>query len=159
LPQAHVVASDVSADALEVARRNARRHGVEDRGTFVQADGLSLPAEVLAAGVFDAIVSNPPYVGVDEMPTLARGVRDYEPGGAITDGGDGLSFYRLLAAGGAAMLKPGGDVFVEIADGQGAQVREVFASAGEWTHVGTWKDNVNAHDRVMRFKQGRPSAA
>lgn len=151
LPQAQVVATDVSAKALEVAKENAAKHNVAERATFLLADRLG--PDVEEAGPFDALVSNPPYIGAEEMGSLPRDVREYEPAGALTDGADGLSFYRMFAERGGSMLKPGGSVFVEVADGQAEAVRALFAQAGGWEHVATWKDNVGPHERVIRHRR------
>ena len=148
-----VVASDISEAALAVARRNAESHGVLDRMRFVAAPGLDLPPEVVPAGGFDVIVSNPPYIGEAEMATLPANVRDHEPRIALTEGADGLSVYRILAETGAAVLKPDGAVFVEIGAGMAQAVGEVFAAGGRWEHVGTWRGGSDPHDRVLGFRR------
>lgn len=150
-PGVQMVASDISEAALAVARRNAETHGVLDRMRFVAAPGLDLPPEVVPAGGFDVIVSNPPYVGEAEMATLPANVRDHEPRVALTEGADGLSVYRILAEAGPAALKPGGAVFVEIGCGMARAVCEVFAAGGQLEHVGTWRGGSDPHDRVLGF--------
>ncbi len=148
---ARVVATDVSPAALEVARGNAERHEVADRVTLVEADGLSLPGESVPDGGFDVLMSNPPYIAVDEVAGLDANVRDHEPRVALTDGGDGLSFYRMLAEGGRAVLADGGVVVVEVADGLAEPARRVFEEAGGFEHDGTWKDRVVGRERVLMF--------
>jgi len=108
---ARVIASDLSRAALRVARRNADRNGVADRVEFVVMDLLDAFAE---HGFADFILSNPPYVAEEEMPTLQREVRDWEPRLALTDGDDGLSFYRRLLKNASARLKPGGHLICEM---------------------------------------------
>lgn len=155
LPQARAVATDISAAALAVALRNAERHQVHDRVRFVEADRLALPDGCVPPGGFDAIACNPPYVASDEMAHLDRNIREYEPAIALTDGADGLSFYRSLAEHGGRLLAPGGALVVEIADGQAAAVRAVFTAGGRWTADGAWRDKVVGHERVQRY---RPAA-
>jgi release factor glutamine methyltransferase len=92
LPLAQGVATDVSPEALAVARRNAERLGLAARATFVETD--------LAEGVegpFDLVVSNPPYIATSEIAGLAPDVREYDPHLALDGGADGLDFYRRIA--------------------------------------------------------------
>ena len=86
--QAHVTAIDVSGAALEVARRNAERHQVADRITFIESN---LFAAVPGVARFDAVVSNPPYVSTAEMADLPTDVRDYEPRIALEAGNEGTA--------------------------------------------------------------------
>lgn len=119
-PSARVIATDVSARALAVARRNAARHGVADRITFVETsflDGL----EELA----DLIVSNPPYVPSASAPALTPEVRDYEPGVAVFGGDDGLEILRRVCEDSVERLVPGGWLIVEFGYGQDDAVRSL----------------------------------
>ena len=111
LPRAAFTATDVSADALAVARGNAARHGVAERIAFVSCDLLDEPA---AAGPWDVIVSNPPYVRADEFAALPRDVRDHEPRGALVAGPRGVELVERLASAAATRLVPGGWLVVEI---------------------------------------------
>ncbi len=124
-PQARGLGTDVSDAALEVARTNARRLGVGERAEFRQADWFDG-----VEGDFDLIVSNPPYIAADEMAELAPEVRRWEPRGALTDGGDGLSAYRAIAAGAASHLCAGGRLIVETGWRQGPAVGTIFRAAG-----------------------------
>jgi len=119
-----VTAVDLSAEALDVARQNAVRHGVDDRITFAEGD-LFAP---VGGQTFDLIVSNPPYIARDEFPTLDVGVRDFEPRAALDGGPDGLDYYRRIAAEAPGHLKLGGAVLVEIGVTQEAAVRDLFAA-------------------------------
>ncbi|MDP2053665.1 MAG: peptide chain release factor N(5)-glutamine methyltransferase [Acidobacteriota bacterium] len=117
-PRAQVVATDVSAPALEVARANARRHGVADRIAFHETpylDGI--------AGAFDLIVSNPPYVTDAEYADLAPEVRDFEPRSALTAGPDGLGDVRAILSCATTRLVPGGMLLMEIGFGQSEKVQ------------------------------------
>jgi release factor glutamine methyltransferase len=109
LPRATFAATDVSAEALAVARANAARHGVAERISFLHGDLLAA-----AAGPWDVIVSNPPYVREDEFAALPRDVRDHEPRGALVAGPTGVEVVERLAAAAATQLVPGGWLVVEI---------------------------------------------
>lgn len=122
-PGAEGVGADLSAAALAVAEANARDLGVAAR--FVQSDWWAG-----VEGVFDLIVSNPPYIAAAEMAGLAPEVREHEPAMALTDGGDGLGAYRAILTGAGAHLAPGGRVLLEIGPAQGAAVLALAAAAG-----------------------------
>ncbi|MCA9250195.1 MAG: peptide chain release factor N(5)-glutamine methyltransferase [Phycisphaerales bacterium] len=147
------VATDVSAGALELARRNAEKHGVADRIEFVECSGLELPADAIADGGFDALVSNPPYVAESELADLPRNVKDHEPHMALHDGADGLSFYRMFAESSPSVLKPSGSVLIEIGESQADAVKEIFSAAGGFGPGQVWRDTVGGHERVMLFKR------
>ncbi len=148
---ATAVATDISAAALAVARANAERHGVLDRLTLAEADGLSLAESVVPDGGFDVLMSNPPYVAASETADLPPTVRDHEPRVALTDEADGLTFFRAIGSDAPALLAPDGCVLVEVGDGQAdAAIQVVVASQG-LRHVGTWKDRTVGQDRVLMF--------
>jgi len=141
-PQAMGVATDISAKALDVARRNAGRIGVADRVKFTEAnwfEGVS--------GRFDLIVSNPPYIAESEMAGLAPEVRDWEPHLALTPGVDGLEAYRHIAEGLKTALSPKGRALFEIGYRQAVDVSEIFTNAG-FTQLKVIKD-LSGHDRVI----------
>jgi release factor glutamine methyltransferase len=118
-PGARVVATDVSHAALEVARRNAARHGVENQVSFLRAsllEGVAGPAAM--------IVSNPPYVPSSDIADLPPEVRDWEPRGALDGGPDGLDVARALLADAPRVLAPGGWLIMEFGFGQEAGIRE-----------------------------------
>jgi release factor glutamine methyltransferase len=120
LPAARVVATDVSAGALRVARRNAERHGVADRITFVETsflDGLEASA--------DLIVSNPPYVPAVSAPGLTPEVLHYEPSVAVFGGDDGLDGLRRVLEDSIARLATNGWLIVEFGYGQEDGVRSI----------------------------------
>ncbi len=124
LPAARAVAIDISADALAVAAGNAAKLGVADRLELARGDLLA----PVAGRAFDAIVSNPPYIAAKDMAGLAPELV-YEPRAALAGGADGLDFYRRLAAGGAAHLKPGGFLAVEVGAGQAGAVAALATAA------------------------------
>jgi release factor glutamine methyltransferase len=125
LPNATGTGTDISAGALDVARENAARNGVENRCTFVACDIASV-----VEGAFDLLVSNPPYIAHDEIMSLAPEVKDYDPMIALDGGNDGLAAYRAIAGDARRLLAPGGRMFVEIGAGQEAAVRELFTNVG-----------------------------
>lgn len=111
LPRAEIVATDISAEALEVARGNLDRHGVAARVATVQCDLLDDPR---AAGPFDLIASNPPYVREDEFAALPRDVRLHEPRTALVAGPTGVEVVERLVAAAVERLAPGGWILIEI---------------------------------------------
>jgi len=127
-PSARIVALEVSADALAVARENAARNNASDRVEFRCGDGFAaLPAD----GRFHLIVSNPPYIPSAEITSLAPEVRDFDPRPALDGGPDGLDFHRMLAAQAGPFLQPGGRIMLEFGDGQAEAVRRIF-EAQKW---------------------------
>jgi len=111
LPKAHLVATDISADALSVAKANVTRHGLDGRIELVGCDLLDSPS---AAGPFDCIVSNPPYVRADEFAGLPRDVRDHEPKSALVAGPTGVEVVERLVEAAESRLATGGWLLVEI---------------------------------------------
>lgn len=114
LPLASVTALDISSAALEVARENARRNDVESQIRFVESDLLS----AVQSERFDAVVSNPPYVGLSERKSLPVEVRDYEPATALFAGRTGLELYQRLIVEAAVALSSNGWLLIEIGHGQ-----------------------------------------
>jgi release factor glutamine methyltransferase len=131
-PAARGLGTDVSLEALAVARENAANLDLNERAALLRtswADGLE-------DGGFDLVVSNPPYIRSAEIETLEPEVRDHEPRLALDGGPDGLEAYRLLAPEVMRLLKPGGLFAVEIGHDQGREVRALFEEAGGWgVHV------------------------
>ncbi len=149
-----IVASDVSPEALDVARRNAEKHEVGERVICVEADAVDLPREVMPDGGFDVIVSNPPYISEAHWATLPPHIREHEPAIALTGpGGDGLALYRVLAERAGEVLTPNGTILVEFGFDQRDAVRGIFENAGGWTYVNTHRDPTDPHDRAMEFQR------
>lgn len=138
--------TDISDAALAVARQNATDIGVN--ADFRRADWFGG-----IEGCFDLIVSNPPYIALEEMAALSPEVRDWEPHSALTDGGDGLSAYRMIAAGAGGHLSPGGHLLVEIGWQQGPAVGAIFTQAGG-REVAILPD-IDGRNRVVRAKFGK----
>ncbi|PIE14514.1 MAG: protein-(glutamine-N5) methyltransferase, release factor-specific [Rhodobacterales bacterium] len=132
---------DLSPRALEVAARNAEALGLGDRVDFATGDWFAP-----VSGRFDLILSNPPYIALREMEGLAPELA-HEPRMALTDEGDGLSAYRIIAAGAGAHLTPRGRLMVEIGPTQGAEVAAMFEGAG-FAEVAILPD-LDGRDRVV----------
>ena len=128
-PMARIVAVDVSADAIAVAKQNAATVGMNDRIEFRCGDGF---ATLNGNDRFDLIVSNPPYIASEEITTLEPEVRNFDPRNALDGGTDGLDFYRRLAAEAGTFLKPGGKIIIEFGDDQAKEISDIFA-AERWT--------------------------
>lgn len=137
-----VFASDISEEALEVARENAVRNAAEV--IFAQGDFLSAAPEETR---FSMIVSNPPYIAENEYLTLQPEITEHEPRLALVAPEEGLLFYRKLAEEGANFLLPGGRILAEIGEEQGELVRALFARNG-WTQVEIKKDYAG-NDRLV----------
>lgn len=124
LPAAAVVSVDISAEALELARRNADLNGVT---VDFRQGSLFGPVE---DGRFDLIVSNPPYIPAAHIATLEPEVREFEPQAALDGGADGLDFYRLIIPAAPGHLNNGGWLLVEVGAGQSGAVTEMFTKNG-----------------------------
>jgi release factor glutamine methyltransferase len=124
LPGACGIATDVSAGALDVARRNAAALGISDRLSLVQTRGING-----VSAPFDILVSNPPYIRSGDIEMLARDVAAYDPRIALDGGSDGLTIYRELASDISAISRHCW-LFFEVGAGQAADVEQIFALAG-----------------------------
>lgn len=120
LPEARGVGVDLSEDALRIARVNSLRLEVSDRADFLRSDWFSG-----VVGRFDLIVANPPYLSESEFADSPKELAQWEPRMALTAGGDGLSPYRIIAAGANRHLSPGGCLIFEIGAGRLDQVRDI----------------------------------
>ena len=134
-------AVDISEAALRVARDNAVRHGVAQRILFIQANLLEC---FPPAPAFHFILSNPPYVALEEYDSLPAAVRDHEPSGALLGGEDGLKIYRRLIPGVSSRLMPGGYLLLELGAGQQERVEQLVGTGGLSLH------------RVLNDLQGIP---
>jgi len=173
-PAARVVALDVSADALTLAKENASKNGVADRIEFVQSDGFAFfqpegrarrdPVQVekmvsprSTLRQFDLIISNPPYIPSAEIATLQPEVRDFDPRAALDGGDDGLEFYRRLAKEAKEFLEPGGKIMLEFGDGQADAVRQIFK--GEKWVVEAVKDDYSQRARILVARSSSSSSS
>lgn len=124
---ATAVAVDLSAEALEMARYNANRHGVRGRLRTLRGSWFD-PLE--PGERFELITSNPPYIESGEIAGLMREVREHDPRLALDGGPDGLAAYRAIAAGAGSFLAPEGVLLLEIGSRQGAAVSDILLAAG-----------------------------
>jgi release factor glutamine methyltransferase len=152
-PHATLLATDVSEDALAIARRNAERHGVSGRIRFARTSFLTD-----IQGPFDLIVANPPYVPRSHQATLSPDVRDHEPAVALFGRGeDGLDDVRELLGQSATRLAPSGRVMMEFGYGQGDAVRAGAERAG-LDIVDILRD-LQGHERTLIAARRSPRAA
>jgi release factor glutamine methyltransferase len=159
LPHAEITATDISAAALDVARRNAVRHSVLDRIHFVHTNLLdaciddallthyppAIPDQ--KSGItrhrwqpFDLIVSNPPYVARTEAGTLAREVRDHEPHAALFGGPAGTEIYSRLIEQAGELLRAGGILVLELGHNSADEVRKMLDVQPRWANVSITSD-------------------
>ena len=145
MPAARIVAVDLSAKALEVARRNVAVNRLSSRVICMQADATASPP--MSMGQFDMIVSNPPYVRSADMKKLDRSVRDFEPSWALDGGKDGLKFYKSIIKYWKSVLRPGGYLLFEVGEGQAESVKEMLLTGG-FRSVGSKFDTIGV-ERVV----------
>lgn len=149
LPEARFIASDASAAALRVARRNAVRHAVERRVAFVLTETIPPEDDV------EIVVSNPPYIPLAERASLAPEVRDHEPATALFGGDDGLDFYRALLKRVPGALTEGGRLIVEVGYDQAPRVK-ALANPRFWVFERAYLD-LQGIERVLVFRALRPA--
>lgn len=130
LPQAEGVGLDISQGAITVARRNAAMHGLSERVRFVVGDWRQDGWTAQIPGPWQAIVSNPPYIVVDDIEDLAPEVARFDPRVALEAGPDGLASYKILIPTAAQLLASGGLLALEFGAGQGDRVGSLLARAG-----------------------------
>lgn len=141
-----VTAIDISSAALPVAKRNAERHGVAERITFVESNLFaSLPSDAS----FDYILSNPPYVSTVEMANLAADVREHEPHVALHAGEGGTDVIKPLVEQATQRINPGGALIMEVSPMIAAEVEEILRSAPEFELGPTMRD-LAGHPRVLQ---------
>jgi release factor glutamine methyltransferase len=146
---AHLTAIDISAAALEVAKRNAEKHGVAERIEFVESD---LFAKVPAEAKFDLVLSNPPYVATEEMATLQGDVRDHEPHLALDGGKHGTEVIERLIPQAAERLNPGGWLLIEVGAENAGRVEDLVRASELFELAETIKDIANL-PRVVQAKK------
>jgi release factor glutamine methyltransferase len=145
-PEARGTGVDLSEAACLQASANALLHGVGGRAEILQSDWFAA-----VEGRFDLIVSNPPYLAAPEMAEVSPELRDHEPRMALTDGEDGLSAYRIIAAEAQGYLTAEGRVLCEIGWTQAEAVQQIFAESG-WGEIGLAHD-LGGHPRVVSARK------
>ena len=146
LSNAHCVATDISEDALEAASRNAQSNGLDERFATVRSDWFER-----VDGLFDIIVSNPPYIRSGVLSALSIEIVDYDPIAALDGGDDGLFAYRSLLSQGSDYLAPNGFIALEIGFDQKQEVKELASEHG-WVTVREAQD-LAGQDRVLVFSR------
>src|SRR5262245_18570546 len=131
LPGARVIGTDLSEDALLVARRNALRHKDSDQIQFLSGDLLQALGALELEGKLEGVLSNPPYVAERDLPSLQREVRDWEPRMALLGGPTGLEIYRRLLPQALCYLKPGGTLILEIGYNMQSKITSLFDAPWE----------------------------
>ncbi|MEL6743844.1 MAG: peptide chain release factor N(5)-glutamine methyltransferase [Pseudomonadota bacterium] len=142
LPHAQAALTDLSTDALGMARANAEQNGLAERCRFLQGSWFAPLEET-----YDFIVSNPPYIASKMVDGLDSSVKDHDPRLALDGGMDGLDAYRVLVCGARTYLKPHGFLALEIGYDQADPVRALAQAAG-WTCEGVYHD-LAGRDRVL----------
>lgn len=148
MPEARALAIDISADALEVARRNAQRHSLTDRVEFLQGDLLAPLEDHPTGRDLHYLVSNPPYIPDNEWDAVEPNVKDYEPHGALRGGADGLTFVRPLLSEAPRYIRPRGLLLIEIAAATAGQVLEL-AKAHPMLESPRIMQDLEGHPRVL----------
>jgi len=150
-PNWRVTASDLSPDALRMAERNAGRHGVADRISFVQGDLLS-PFIDDGDAFIDILVSNPPYIPSADIPGLQREVRDHEPHLALDGGEDGLNPYRAMSGQLPRLARMPRLVAWEVGAGQAEDVADLLRAVADWREIRFVKDYAGIDRHVLAVK-------
>lgn len=141
-PRVDVMCTDISDEALDVARLNMKSFGVADGVRLLRSDWFGA-----VEGRFDLIVSNPPYIALEEWDGLDFEVRGFDPRMALTDEADGLSCYRVIVAQAGAYLEKDGYLMVEVGHTQGRAVQDLYDAAG-FTQI-TCLSDMAGRDRVV----------
>jgi release factor glutamine methyltransferase len=144
-PTAQITATDISPDAIEIAKANAAKNKVADRVTFRTGDLFNA---IPAGSQFDMVVSNPPYITTSEMETLAVDIKEHEPKIALDGGPDGLAFYRRIDNEIKNWLKPNSWCILEIGDTQGQSVQALFSNRQNVSVI----NDMNKKQRVVLFR-------
>jgi len=145
-----VYASDISPEAIAVAKGNAEKNGVADRVVLLQGDMFE-PFNQCGAPRADVIVSNPPYIAEEDWDSLPDEVKRFEPRECLLAGKGGLDFLRRLIGCAEPSLKPGGSIFLEIGEAQRDAVIALLEARNKYVDIVTRKD-YNGRDRIVFAK-------
>ena len=146
LPESRVVAVDISDEALALAAENTRNLGLEDRVTLVTGNMLEA---LEGLELFDAVLSNPPYIRRGLIRKLQPEVKDYDPVIALDGGNDGLDFLKAIAGGAHRFLKPSGLLLLEFGDNQASAIREVISDTGCYSGIDIIRD-LTGRERIAK---------
>lgn len=150
LKHLRIIATDLSKEAIEVAKENAKDSGVTHQITFLVGD-LFAPFSPFKRP-FALILSNPPYIKDSEIDRLAREIKDHEPLIALKGGENGLDFYRRIVSQAPQYLRSGGWLLLELGEGQGGRVSEMMESTGEFNSPVLVKD-LSGMERVIKAQR------
>jgi len=152
VPGSHIVSVDISPQALELARTNANKHKVENQIQFVQDDILVVNRSPWASdcnkGLFDLIISNPPYIPSDQLKNLPLDVQQ-EPSLALDGGKDGLNFYRIVIKYTPPLLRTGACLMMEFGDGQADAIKKLFEDQRAFSNLEIIQD-LAGRDRIIK---------
>ena len=147
-----LVATDISRDALVLAKENAKSAGVQHQIKFVNGDLFGPLRSSKEKEPFDLILSNPPYIHRLEIHALAKEVRDFEPVIALDGGEDGLEFYRRILTPASFYLREGGWLLLEVGQGQGEKVAEQIERNGTFLKPQILPD-LSGIERVVKVQR------
>lgn len=148
IPACHVYAVDISKKALEIAGFNAVKFNVENKITFIEGELLSCIQNYGLAGKTHVIVSNPPYIPTDEIITLQKEIKDYEPITALDGGRDGLDYYREIVPSSTKYLVKGGILALEVGYNQAQAVKILIEETNSFYSI-TIKKDYAGHERIV----------
>jgi len=150
----NVTLSDISPEAIDVAKKNARLNGVEKKVKIVEGDMFTPFDGRFGSKKFDMIISNPPYIPTDIIGTLQREIKEHEPMLALDGGEDGMDYYRVIAKSADKYLKKNGILMLEIGSDQLGWVTDLLRSTGVFSDVRGYKDLVGNDRVVFAIKRG-----
>jgi len=144
------VGTDISSDAVRVARRNSMRHGMGAKIRFIIADWFA-PFDA-KSGQFDLIVSNPPYIRSGDLKRLQPEIHAYEPVVALDGAKDGLRYLRHIIQCAYLYLKPAGALLLEMGHDQQALLKQIINACGQYENAQFYKD-YSGHDRIVSIRK------
>lgn len=142
---AKIIAIDINEEILNIAKENAKLHGVSNKINFINHNILKNNFDNFPK--FDIIVSNPPYVSKESFLKLQKEIRDYEPRVAVTDEHDGYTFFRVIAEKATSKSNKTGKLFFEIAEGQSEKIIKIM-ERNQFSNISVIKDYQNI-DRIV----------
>lgn len=148
MPASKIIGIDISSDALNIARENSIRHGVDDRITWMESDLFGSLPRGNEKNRFDFILCNPPYIATEDCKNLQPEISLFEPVDALDGGIDGLKFYGNIIKDSFEYLKPRGYLVMEIGDNQGPTVKNMLEQHNQFSPV-TLHQDYSGRDRAV----------
>jgi release factor glutamine methyltransferase len=149
-PRHSYLGTDVTSDAVRVARRNSMRHGMDAKIRFMVADWFA-PFDA-KSGIFDLIISNPPYIRSGDLKRLQPEIHVYEPVAALDGAIDGLRYLRHIIQSAYLYLKPAGALLLEMGHDQQAPLKQIIDACGQYEDAQFYKD-YSGHDRIVSMRK------